>query len=171
MRINDTSSYLLWVLAEPCRLRAEATRLARNHARRLVRFSAVGVIAASVQLALLDGLIRLGWDPFLANVVGILVSIQVNFLLSARVIWPDRPIHGRWRQSWVAFHGAMLSTTLLNLAVFALASLVVPRLIAAMAGIAVGATINYLVGDRLVFRRGLPSGKPPAPQRDAHTFS
>lgn len=145
--------------------------LARTHAARLVRFTVVGLIAASVQLALLDELIRLGWDPFLANVVGILVSIQVNFVLSARVIWPDRPIRGRWRQSWVAFHGAMLSTTALNLAVFTLANLVVPHLIAAMAGIAVGGTINYLLGDRLVFRRGLASGKPPAPQHDAHTFS
>jgi putative flippase GtrA len=87
--------------------------IARSAAPRLLRFACTGVIAGTVQLALLHLWIARGWDGLLANTVAYLVSAQVNFLLSETFIWGDR---GGMRRAttllrrWVAFHSAILGT-------------------------------------------------------------
>lgn len=132
-----------------------ALLLARGATPRLLRFACTGIIAGAVQLALLHLWVAHGWDALVANPVAFLVSAQLNFLLSATFIWRDRRGSSRRTETlfrrWVAFHGAILGTALLNQAVFAIAQLALPALLAAGLGIAAGALVNFLVQDRFVF--------------------
>lgn len=136
-------------------LGTRALLLARGAAPRLLRFACTGVIAGIVQLALLHLWLAHGWNALVANPVAFLVSAQFNFLLSATFIWRDR--HGATHRTetlfrrWVAFHGAILGTAILNQAVFAVAQLALPALLAAGLGIAAGALVNFFVQDRFVF--------------------
>ena len=124
-------------------------------APRLVRFACTGLLAGAVQLALLHLWTARGWGALVANPVAFLVSAQLNFLLSVTFIWRDRRDATRraetLRRRWVTFHGSILGTALLNQAVFAVALLALPSLVAAGLGIAAGALVNFLVQDRFVF--------------------
>jgi putative flippase GtrA len=124
---------------------------------RLTRFAGTGVAAGIVQLALLHLWTERGWNVLVANPVAFLISAQLNFLLSATFIWGDRQ-DGRRRTAtlvrrWLAFHGSILGTTLVNQAVFAVAQTALSPLVAAGIGIAAAALLNFLVQDRLVFAR------------------
>lgn len=122
---------------------------------RLVRFAATGGICGVIQLAILFLLERAGWNSLLANATGFAISAQVNFLLSNHFIWGDRGGYEgglpRLARRWVKFHGSIAGTALLNMAVFAAASTVVPSVIAGAIGIGVAAAVNFLIQDRLVF--------------------
>jgi putative flippase GtrA len=121
---------------------------------RLARFACTGGIAGLIQLGLLHLWIARGWDAIIANPVAYLISAQVNFLLSATFIWGDRRAGSRaLLRRWVAFHGSILGTSLLNEAVFLIAQQALPALVAAGMGIAAGALVNFVVQDRLVFAR------------------
>jgi putative flippase GtrA len=124
---------------------------------RLARFACTGVAAGIVQLALLHLWTERGWDALVANPVAFLISAQLNFLLSATFIWGDRQDGMRRTATlvrrWLAFHGSILGTTLINQVVFAVAQTALPPLVAAGTGIAAAALLNFLVQDRLVFAR------------------
>jgi CheY-like chemotaxis protein len=76
----------------------------------------------------------------------------VNFLFSATFIWGDRRGGGRaLLRRWVSFHGAILGTAALNQAMYVVAQLVLPPLVAAALGIAAAALVNFLIQDRFVF--------------------
>ena len=132
-----------------------ALLLARGAAPRLLRFACTGVIAGIVQLALLHLWLANGWDALVANPVAFLISAQFNFLLSATFIWRDRHDGTRRTETllrrWVAFHGAILGTAILNQVAFAIAQLAMPALLAAGLGIAAGALVNFVIQDRFVF--------------------
>ena len=136
-------------------------QIARASGPRLARFACTGGIAGIIQLALLHLWIARGWDAIVANPVAFLISAQLNFLLSATFIWGDRD--GGTRRGatllrrWVAFHGSILGTALLNQAVFAVAQQAMPALIAAALGIGAGALVNFVVQDRLVFTHRIVS--------------
>lgn len=120
---------------------------------RLARFVAVGGLASALQVALLALLTRHGWDAIPANMVAFLLAAQVNFALSATFTWRDRgAVAPLWRR-WLLFHGSIAGTAALNQVVFLLARLALPAVLAAASGSAVAALGNYLLGDRLVFRR------------------
>lgn len=122
---------------------------------RLARFACTGIFAGLIQLALLHLWIAHGWNALVANPIAFFVSAQVNFVLSALFIWRDRCDESRRTETllrqWVAFHGSILGTALLNQAVFAVAQLALPPLIASGLGIAAGALVNFVVQDRYVF--------------------
>jgi putative flippase GtrA len=133
-------------------LSTRALLLARRSAPRLIRFACTGLIAGVVQLALLHLWIARRWDGLLANTIAYLVSAQVNFILSATLIWGDRRDGSRGLlRRWVGFHGAILGTAILNQAVFVVADLALSPLIAAAFGIAATALVNFFVQDRLIF--------------------
>jgi putative flippase GtrA len=97
-----------------------------------------------------------GWNAIAANATGLLLSSELNFILSYAFTWGDR---GRGRVSlacitrrWVMFHGSVASIGVLNLVVFSVLSVAVPSLLAAVTGIGVAGLANYLLSDRLVFR-------------------
>ena len=46
----------------------------------------------ALQLALLTAMVRLGADRPVANAMAFAISAQLNFLLSSRVTWRDRPV-------------------------------------------------------------------------------
>ncbi len=124
-------------------------------APRLVRFACTGLLAGAVQLALLHLWTARGWNALVANPIAFLVSAQLNFLLCVTFIWRDRYDATcrteALRRRWIAFHGSILGTALLNQAVFGVALLALPSLAAAGLGIAAGALVNFLVQDRFVF--------------------
>jgi putative flippase GtrA len=134
---------------------ARLRSVVQQAAPRLVRFACTGLLAGAIQLALLHLWTARGWDALVANPVAFLVSAQLNFLLSVTFIWRNRRDAPRrvetLRRRWIAFHCSILSTALLNQAVFGMAQVALPSLLAAALGIAAGALVNFLVQDRFVF--------------------
>jgi putative flippase GtrA len=121
-----------------------------------VRFACTGCIAGLIQLAVLDLLLYLRWEPLGANIAAFLLAAQVNFLLSYTFTWHDR--HPLWRDKrvllarWLTFHLCISGTALLNMLVFLLAHTVLPVLVSSALGIVVAASANFLLGNHLVFR-------------------
>ncbi len=122
---------------------------------RPLRFVLVGGACAVLQLALLVLLTWLGSAPVPANTAAYLLSAQANFVLSDRFIWHDRRTE-RSRQSvsrrWLSFHASIAGTFLLNEAVFVVARVALPDVIAAAAGIGIAAIVNFVIQDALTFR-------------------
>jgi putative flippase GtrA len=121
-------------------------------AARPLRFALTGGLASLVQLGLLALLTESSWPTAPANVVAILLAAQVNFALSSLFTWRDRRRTAPLWRRWLAFHGAIAATALVNQSVFLATRTALPALMASAAGIAVAAVGNYLLGDRLVFR-------------------
>ncbi len=122
---------------------------------RPIRFAFVGGTSGLIQLALLHVATGYGWNAILAEIVAIFCAAQVNFLLNTTVTWRDRHVgaaRATLRTRWLAFHGSIAGTALLNISVFTAAHTVMPALSASALGIAAAATINFVTFDRLVFR-------------------
>lgn len=123
--------------------------------RRLARFACTGGGTTALQLALLHLWTQRGWDALAVNIAAFFVAAQVNFLLSARFTWADRRDPTRPRASlprcWAAYHGSIISTAILNQAVFALARGFLPLLLASLLGTATAGLINYVMLDRVIF--------------------
>ncbi|MGE3911447.1 MAG: glycosyltransferase family 39 protein, partial [Chloroflexota bacterium] len=123
---------------------------------RLFRFALTGGLAALTQLLLLELLVGQGAPAIAANVSAFIVAAQVNFWLSSLFTWRDRagaPGMAGLAGRWLRFHGAILGTAVLNLAVFSVSVTVLPHLMAAVLGIGAAAAANFVSGDRFVFRR------------------
>jgi putative flippase GtrA len=137
-----------------------------------LRFATTGGLAGLVQIALLHLWTRLGCNPLAANAAAFLIAAQVNFWLSDCFTWGDRlndpGPDSTLRRRWVRFHLSILGTSLLNMAVFAIARATQPIVVAGILGIGSTALANFILGDRFVFRsprrRGgatsLPAGTP-----------
>jgi putative flippase GtrA len=136
---------------------AQGRRLLLSARARPVRFAAVGCACGLLQLVLLVALKLAGLPTIPANVAAYLLSAQANFLLSNRFIWHDRwskQAHLRdLAQRWMGFHLSIAGTFVLSQAVFIAGRLVMPDVIASALGIGVAAVVNFLVQDRLAFRR------------------
>lgn len=137
---------------------------------RLLRFASTGALSAVVQLGLLAVLTRPGdgWNEVVANVVAnviaFVVAAQVTFVLSTWYTWRDRYTE-RWTprrllRHWLAFHCSISGTALLNQGIFLVARLWLPTIIAAALGSSLTAIVNFMIGDRLIFR-GAPRGPMP----------
>lgn len=124
-------------------------------AGRLLRFATVGGLCGAIQVGLLLLLAGAGAGALTANVIAYLLSAQVNFVLSDRVIWGDRRLRvtvAGLARRWLGFHASIAGTFLLNQAVFVVARGVVPDAAAAIAGIGVSGLVNFAIQDRLTFR-------------------
>jgi len=137
-------------------IRARHFERAHQFLDRSMRFVLVGLTCSGVQLGSLAALIHLGLSHDPANIVALIFSTQVNFLLSSLIIWPDRPVTAHRLQTItqriIAFNGMSLATMLINEGVFAVVDHFVPYLIAGVCGIAIAAPINFIVGHYLIFR-------------------
>ena len=146
------------MVVEPVRRQAQRMLvLLLGEAARPLRFLITGGTAGVVQLAILWALTEhAGWHPLIANLVAFLLSAQLNFALSVVFTWHDRRSGRLTRRQlltrWIAFHGSIAGSAVLNQAVSAAARVVLPTLEAAMVGIIVAAGINFLSNDRLIFR-------------------
>ena len=117
-----------------------------------VRFAITGGACAAFQLALFVALDAAGTSGLAANAIAFAVAAQLNFVLSSRFTWSDRRRSGPIAWRWLAFIGAISGTAALNLGVFALAQPLVGDLRASALGIAAAAVVNFVVGDRAIFR-------------------
>lgn len=85
-----------------------------------VAFVLVGLVVAACGHQLLGGLLALGLVAWLANVIQVLVTLQLNFLGSRFLTWRrrlDRSDVSGW-QSWRRFQAARGAGILLNVALF-----------------------------------------------------
>src|SRR5689334_14926419 len=112
---------------------------------RPARFALTGATAALIQLALLHLFTVRGVSQLIANGFAFVLATQVNFGLSQVFTWRDR-----WTgmvgvvQRWLTYHGSVAGTALLNMAVFAAASTVLPPLAAAALGILMASAVNFI---------------------------
>lgn len=136
---------------------------------RPLRFLCTGAFAALVQLSILDAFTEQHWTPIAANAVALLLSTQVNFVLSYVFTWGDRrPLQATPRAvlgRWTVYQGSTAGAALLNMGVFILTRADLGTLVASALGTAVAALLNYVAGNRLVFQ---PRGASPfEPSRHA----
>ena len=130
-----------------------------SHARkRIAIFAIVGIGCFAVQLALLTLMVHLGAYRPVANAVAFAISAQLNFLLSSRVTWRDRPAAGRSGTGarWLAYNGTALVSLGCNTTVFAVTYHSIGTTAAAGLGVLTGTCVVYLVCNLLVFRGTRP---------------
>lgn len=120
---------------------------------RPARFVITGGLAGLTQLVLLKILMDHGWNGLIANAVAFLLAAQLNFVLSSLFTWRDRFQGQAVGRRWLIFHASIATMAVVNMAVFAAARLVLPDLMASAVGICAAAAGNFLIGDRLIFRR------------------
>jgi cellulose synthase/poly-beta-1,6-N-acetylglucosamine synthase-like glycosyltransferase/putative flippase GtrA len=135
------------------------------HLPRPVRFVVVGGSCFVVQLAILAALVRVGLERTAADAAAFAVSAQLNFVLSSLVTWGDRPAlrPGRVAGRLLAYNGTALVSLGVNTAVFALASIVMGVVPAAVLGVLTATVFTYVICNRLVFRpRGAAAPSPSA---------
>jgi putative flippase GtrA len=127
--------------------------LVRRHMR-VLRYVGVGLTCFSVQFILLTAMIHLGAYRPVANSAAFAVSAQLNFLLSSKLTWGDRPARG-WRHiagRWVAYNGTALLSLACDTAVFTASYHALGTTAAAAIGVITATFLTYLVCNRLVFR-------------------
>jgi putative flippase GtrA len=127
--------------------------------KRIAVFAIVGVVCFAVQLALLTFMVHLGAYRPVANAVAFTISAQLNFLLSSRVTWRDRPAASRGGTGarWLAYNGTALLSLGCNTAVFTLTYHSIGTALAAALGTLTGTFIVYLTCNLLVFRGTRPA--------------
>ncbi|GAC1521905.1 MAG: hypothetical protein NVS2B16_29620 [Chloroflexota bacterium] len=86
---------------------------------------------------------------------------------SLTVTWHDRSTPGSLIRRWVLFHGSIALMACVNMLVFVMVRPVIPLLAASLTGIAAAALGNYVVSDRLVFRRTDVTSPPPPTRASA----
>lgn len=122
---------------------------------RVLRFNAVGVLGWGVQAMVLWLLVRGGMPALAAVPLAVLVAAAHNFAWHERFTWPGRPPGERLRRAglFMLTNGAApaAANTVLTSAILPVTGgHVVPANLLAVLVLAAG---NYLVSDRLVFRR------------------
>jgi putative flippase GtrA len=117
-----------------------------------LRFNVVGIAGAIVQLTLVAGLTRASVHYLLATALGVEAAILNNFYWHTRWTWRDREPR-LWR-----FHIANGAVSLLsNLILMRIFTgwLGVPPVPANLGAITLTSLVNFVLGDRWVFRRSL----------------
>ncbi len=123
-----------------------------------LRFNAVGIIGVGVQLAILAGLkTGLGWSVRASTVVAVEFAVLHNFVWHERWTWAHRKLDIR------SLPGRLLRFNVSNGLISMVGNLVLMELLAVrlhlnymvsnMAAIIACSLLNYLVSDRLVFKR------------------
>jgi putative flippase GtrA len=118
----------------------------------------VGITCFAVQLVLLAIMVRLDIYRPAANAVAFALSAQLNFLLSTRLTWRDRPAGGRRGTGarWLAYNVTACLSLACNTAVFTLAYRAIGTGLAAGAGVVAGTCVVYVICNFLVFRAWRP---------------
>jgi dolichol-phosphate mannosyltransferase len=123
---------------------------------RFVKFNSVGVAGFALQLAVLGTLLHAGAHYLAATVVAVESAILHNFFWHERWTWRDRPSAGRgrldrlWRfhalNGLVSLAGNVLLMRLL------VGTFGVPPIAANVIAVLACSIVNYVAGDRVVFR-------------------
>jgi putative flippase GtrA len=129
--------------------------LGAGGAARPIRFGAVGIITFGVQMGCFAGLETAGLSPVIANAIALAVAVQFNFAANQLFVWADMPVRllsQAFARRWVAFHGCIAVSLIVNFSVFVVAQLFLPAVIAVMIGIASSTAIKFISLDRFAFR-------------------
>jgi putative flippase GtrA len=119
-----------------------------------MKYLAVGIICFSAQLIILTAMVHLGAYRPLANTAAFAASAQLNFLLSSKLTWRDRPACG-WRHTgrrWAAYNATALLSLTCDSAVFIVSYRATGTTVGAALGVVTAACLTYLVCNRVVFR-------------------
>jgi putative flippase GtrA len=128
------------------------TLLARR--KRQLLFVCVGATCFLAQYGALTAMSAAGASRPLANALGFVLSAQLNFALSARYTWRDRPGRGgRIRLArLLSYNATALLALTVNTVAFTVTYHRLGNLGAAAFGVLCGMCVTYLVCDRLIFR-------------------
>jgi putative flippase GtrA len=142
-----------------------SSALARSQRAKLIRYTGVSVIATLVSQAMLFALVDgAGLDGAPANVITVLCTSILSYLLNRAWVWGHRDAHSLRRELlpyWgMSALGLIVSTVLAWLAYEHLAEAGWAVSLANMAGFAMIWGIKYVVLDRIVFHpeRRRPAG-------------
>jgi len=127
--------------------------------RRWLKFSAVGLIGAGVQLAALAILLKFGVHYLLATALAVETALLQNYAWHRRWTWVERETFtGRLLRFHIA--NGLISVTS-NLAwMHVLPGLCgIPPVPANLAAIAATSLLNFVLGDRWVFLKGKASAR------------
>jgi putative flippase GtrA len=137
----------------------------RFSARQLL-FVCVGACCFLVQFGVLTALTAEGVYRPLANAIGFAISVQLNFAVSFKLTWRDRPA-GTSRTAWarlLTYNATALLSLAINTVVFTITHHSVGNLLAFVFGVSCGMCVTYLACDLLIFRdrrKRAPAGRPP----------
>jgi len=129
---------------------------------RWLKFNAVGALGVAVQLGTLALLTRLaGWNYLAATAAAVEAALVHNLIWHERYTWADRTRAARHADAIarraLAFHAGNGAVSLAgNLALMAwlAGALHLPTLLANGVSIVVCSVVNFVLGDRLIFRAG-----------------
>jgi putative flippase GtrA len=132
--------------------------------KRVVIFVFVGGMCFAFQFVLLTLMVHLGVYRPVANAVAFALSAQLNFLLSSRLTWRDRPVAGRRGAGarWLAYNATALVSLGCNTVVFTLSYRSIGTTPAAALGVLGGTCLVYVTCNILVFRSTRPAPEPAA---------
>ena len=129
---------------------------------RWLKFNAVGVLGAGVQLAALWLMTRAGWHYLAATALAVELAVLHNYAWHVHWTWADRPERRSLRSVW-RFHLANgLVSIVSNLLLMRLFTgwLGIPAIPANLAAITLTSVVNFLLGDRWVFEAATGSREP-----------
>jgi putative flippase GtrA len=123
--------------------------------RRWLRFNAVGIVGAVVQLGALALFARVfGIQYVVATVLAVEVAVLHNFVWHEAWTWRELPVEGRWGRL-LRFHVANGFVSIASNALFTWLLkryLGLPLLVSNGAAIALTAILNYILASTWVFR-------------------
>ena len=134
----------------------ESVERLRLLAARPLRYGTVGAITFVLNLGLLFAFKALGIPSVPAYALALALSVQFNFACSQFWVWGDRHVASFWgrdmAERWVAFHGCIGVSLVINFIVFAAAQVFMPDVLAALVGVGASTLAKFLSLDRLAFK-------------------
>jgi putative flippase GtrA len=124
-------------------------------AARPIRFGAVGIVTFGVQMGCFAGFHSAGLSAVIANAIALAIAVQFNFAANQLFVWADQPVKLLSQavvRRWMAFHGCLALSLVVNFGVFVVAQLFLPPVIAVLAGIVSSTAIKFVSLDRFAFR-------------------
>lgn len=124
---------------------------------RLIRFAGVGLLCALLQMGFVGLFIKTFHvnDSLLenfGNLMGFILSAQINFLLSIKFTWQDRG-QTIGIASWKNFNAMIIGALVTSQAAFFLANFVFPVLVATGLSLLISAFVNLVISNSFVFRK------------------
>jgi putative flippase GtrA len=96
-----------------------------------------------------------GLSAVIANAFALALAVQFNFAGNQLLVWADLPVRlwsRAFAERWVAYHGCIAVSLVVNFGAFVVAHLFLPDVIAVMIGIGSSTAIKFVSLERYAFR-------------------